>query len=115
MIVPMPPSRRRTGYQPVVEIASALADGLGKPINVTAVSKTKETPELKNVFDYQERLRLLQDAFQVNVESISGRALLLVDDLFRSGATATAVTGAFLKGHARSVYLLAITKTRTRT
>jgi hypoxanthine phosphoribosyltransferase len=55
------------------------------------VSKIKDTPELKDVFDYQERIQLLQGAFNVDRDTVGGKRILLVDDLYRSGATATVV------------------------
>lgn len=115
MIVAVPPSRNRTGSQPVQEIVKAIARELGKPFNFTVVKKLKATPELKDVADYDERLRLLEGAFKVDVEKARARSILLIDDLYRSGATAASVTEALLKGGAQAVRFLAMTKTRTRT
>lgn len=61
-IVPVPPSRKRT-YQPVIEIAKAIGERLATPVNETAVTKIRDTPELKDVFDYGERIKLLEGAF----------------------------------------------------
>jgi len=66
LIVPVPPSRKRASYQPVVEIATAIGARIPMPVNVAALTKIKDTPELKNVFDYNERIRLLQNAFGVD-------------------------------------------------
>jgi competence protein ComFC len=114
LIVPVPPSRKRT-YQPVVEIATAIGTRLSKAVNAAAVKKIAETPELKNVFDYQERLKLLQGVFEVDGNVVAGKRILLVDDLYRSGATATVVAQALLSLKAAAVHMLAMTKTRTRT
>jgi predicted amidophosphoribosyltransferase len=114
LIVPVPPSRKRT-YQPVVEIATAISRRLSKPVNTAAVNKIKETPELKDVYDYQHRIELLQGAFAVDRGAVHGRPVLLIDDLYRSGATATVMTQDLLAGGAAAVYLIAMTKTRTRT
>ena len=114
LIVPVPPSRKRADYQPVVEIATAIGARLAKPVEMAAVRKVKETPELKNVFGYQERLKLLEGAFKANAEAVAGKRILLVDDLYRSGATATLVAQELLVGGAASVFMLAMTKTRTR-
>lgn len=70
---------------------------------------------MKDVFDYQQRLTLLEGAFQVNRDAVGGQRILLVDDLYRSGATATVVARDLLAGGAPAVYLLTMTKTRTRT
>jgi predicted amidophosphoribosyltransferase len=103
------------GYQPVVEIAKAIGMRLTKPVNLTAVKKIKDTPELKNIFDYEERSKLLQGAFKIDSDAVGGKRILLIDDLYRSGATTTVVTQALLGSGAAAVYMLAITKTRTRT
>jgi hypothetical protein len=87
-------------------------DSFGNPQFDT---KRSELGELKNVFDYQERLTLLQGAFEVDGNAVAGRCILLVDDLYRSGATATVVAQALLSGNAAAVHMLAMTKTRTRT
>ena len=113
-IVPMPPSQIRY-YQPVMEIARNIGSRLSKPVSMTAVIKTTNTQPLKNVFDYQERITLLTGAFQVDTDAVFEKRILLIDDLYRSGATATVVAQELLTGGAEAVYLLAITKTRTRT
>jgi len=55
-----------------------------------------------------ERLRSTRGA-------VPNKQILLVDDLYRSGATATLVAKALLGAGAQAVYMLAMTKTRTRT
>ena len=97
-----------------MEIAKAIGARLSKPVDMTAVNKIKDTPELKNVFDYQQRSKLLQGAFNVERDAVDGKRILLVDDLYRSGATATVVAQDLLAGGAAAVYMLAMTKTRTR-
>ena len=113
-IVPVPPSRKRA-YQPVVEIAKAIGRLLSVPVDLAAIVKAKDTPELKNVFDFKERTTALQGAFKVNEKAVRGKRILLVDDLYRSGATASIVATALIAGGATTVYMLAMTKTRTRT
>jgi predicted amidophosphoribosyltransferase len=115
LIVPMPPSRKRAAYQPVPEIATAIGVRLSKPVDADLVSKVKDTPQLKDVFDYRERVKLLQDAFKVDTGAVRDKRILLIDDLYRSGATANVVTQNLLASGAAAVYMLAMTKTRIRT
>lgn len=61
----------------------------------------KEIPELKNVYDPEERKRLLKGAFEANPDAISGQRTLLVDDLYRSGATMNEITEVLLASGAR--------------
>jgi len=79
-----------------------------------AVAKTKETPQLKDVFGYDERKTLLDGVFSFDRRVIEGRRLLLVDDLYRSGATAGVVAQGLIDAGAAAVYFLAITKTRAK-
>lgn len=112
-VVPVPPSRPRA-FQPVVEIATAVGARLAKPVLMDVVSKVKETPELKNVFDFKERQKLLEGAFVVDQKLAQSKRLLLIDDLYRSGATAAIVAKELVGAGASAVYFLAMTKTRTR-
>lgn len=112
-VVPIPPSRRRA-FQPVVEIAKTLGTRLSKPVLPNAVRKVRETPELKDVFDYGERQKLLGGRCFGGRKAIEGQQLLVVDDLYRSGATASVVVQSLVDTGAEAVYFLALTKTRTR-
>ena len=115
MIVPVPPSKKDRPSQPVLTIATALGARLGLPVNASAVSLARETPELKNVYEYDARLRLLAGAHAVEASEVAERRILVVDDLFRSGATMNAVTTALYEAGATDVFALAITRTRSRT
>jgi predicted amidophosphoribosyltransferase len=112
-IVPMPPSSVRK-VQPVLQIANALGKKLGVPVLENCVSKTKKTPQLKDVYNYEERTKLLEGAFTVNRDQSAGKSLLLFDDLYRSGATMNAVSRELAKtGEAKEVFVLALTHTRS--
>jgi len=99
----------------VVEIAKAIGRLLSVPVDVSAIVKAKDTPELKNVFDFKERTTALQGAFKVNEKAVRGKCILLVDDLYRSGATVSIVAKGLVAAGATTVHMLAMTKTRTRT
>lgn len=112
LIVPMPPSTVRNP-QPVAEIARELGRELNKPLVADAIRKIRETPGLKGVQDPEERRELLDRAFEVDRAQVNGKGLLLIDDLYRSGATANAVTVALIGAGASRVYFLAATRTRS--
>jgi predicted amidophosphoribosyltransferase len=114
VILPVPPSKKRT-FQPVIEIAEGISSALKIPLFKDFLRKTKETPELKNVYEYHKRLELLKDTFIVKDLSLKGKNVLLFDDLYRSGATINEITRVLQeKGMVSKVYVLAITKTRSR-
>ncbi len=112
-LVPMPPSHVRSA-QPVLQIANALGKKLGVPVLENCVLKTKKTPQLKDVYNYEERTKLLEGAFTVSRDQCAGKNLLLFDDLYRSGATMNAVAQELTKtGAAKEVFVLALTHTRS--
>ena len=112
-IVPVPPSNVARKSQPVIAVASGLAEHLRIPLCTTCLAKTKRTPELKDVFEYDKRMDALNDAFTVQPVRTSGKNLLLFDDLYRSGATVSAITELLKsQGKAKAVYLLTLTETR---
>ena len=113
VIVPIPPSTARA-VQPVVTIADELGKKLNKAVGADVIRKVRETPGLKDIHDPEERRELLDGAFEADRARVNGKGVLLVDDLYRSGATANAVTLALLGAGASRVYLLAATRTRSR-
>jgi predicted amidophosphoribosyltransferase len=113
VIIPMPSSKTRT-VQPVVEIARELGKRLKKPVLASGIRKVRETPGLKDVYDREERRELLEGAFEVRKGQVKGKGILLVDDLYRSGATANSVTLALMGGGAARVYFVAATRTRAK-
>ena len=111
-IVTVPATRVRRS-QPVVELATGLGKNLELPVLDGFVQNVKNTKELKNVFDYNERIRLLEGAYKVRDQSLGGKSVLLFDDLYRSGATLNAVTKILYdQGKCSTVYALALTRTR---
>ncbi len=114
-IIPVPASNTVRKNQPVLEIATAVSALAGMRLCPECISKVKKTDELKNVFDFQKRSAILKQAFVPDRALTEGRRLLLFDDLFRSGATATAVTESLIcAGGASAVFLLTLTRTRSR-
>lgn len=112
IIVPVPPSSPRD-LQPVSVLGNALSQLLNIPM-VDCVRKTRDTPQLKNVYDLDERLRLLDGLHAVDASVTSGRKILLFDDLYRSGATMNSITTLLYdQGNASDVFALTITRTRS--
>lgn len=114
-IIPVPPSDISRKYQPVVEIAQQMGKSLEIHVFPHAVRKIESTPQLKNVATQQERYDILKDAFEVVESSIQGKIVLVLDDLYRSGATLRAITDVLYKqGKVSKVKVLALTMTKRR-
>lgn len=113
LVVPVPPSTQRA-VPPVLLVAQAIAKMGNKPC-IDCVKTTREpTKQLKNVTDLEERKKLLDGFYTVDPNITKGKRILLLDDLYRSGATMNAITETLLgQGEAASVVALAITCTRS--
>jgi predicted amidophosphoribosyltransferase len=114
-IVPIPASKKRT-FQPVLEIAKALGERRGVKVVDGLLLKREGFTELKNIKDPEKRRLLLEQAFYVSGAcSLSEQNVLLIDDLFRSGATLSAATKVlYEEAGAANVSVLTMTKTRTK-
>lgn len=111
VIVPAPPTRSRP-VQPLHQIADELAKRFRVPV-VHAVSKNAAgAAELKNLREYHERQAVLEGALTVDARHITGKRVLLLDDLIRSGATLSAVARALSEAGAATVFAFALTRTR---
>ena len=62
-----------------------VADRLRVEYCPDCVKRSREVPQLKDVFDYDERWKLLEGLHEVVRTKLEGRKVLLFDDLFRSG------------------------------
>jgi len=112
LLVPVPPSGMRA-VQPVTLLGAAIAGRIGVLVS-DGVTRTRDAPQLKSVYDLDERSHILEGLHAADPSHFAGRRVLLFDDLFRSGATMNAITGALLEqGRASDVFALTITRTRS--
>ena len=115
VIIPVPPSNTARKAQPVFLLADAMGKRLKLGLQYDAVTKIRKTPQLKNVYDYAERAKVLEGAFRADSAIIKGQSILLFDDLYRSGATMNAVAKVLSsEGQAAAIHALALTRTRRR-
>jgi len=113
-IVCVPPSRKGRKFQLVPPIAIGIGRVLGIDVCVDTIVKVKDTPELKNIFDFEERMRILKNGFQIRDPVVAGNSILLFDDLYRSGATLNTVSSLLQReGKVKNVYVLTLTMTRS--
>lgn len=111
-IVPVPFSRPRA-VQPVPIVAAAIGQRLDIPV-ADCVKRIKEVAQLKDIYDLDERSKLLEGAHVIDKAAVEGRKILLFDDLYRSGATMNAITTLLYdEGGALDVIALSITRTRS--
>jgi len=91
-IVPVPlhkKRRRKRGYNQVELIGEVLSSRTGIPMKTHCLIKTVNTPPQVGL-SYQERQRNVRGYFDVvNPADLSGKRILLIDDVLTTGATVT--------------------------
>lgn len=113
VIIPVPVSRsrvRKRGYNQAALMAKHLARLWGVPMDERILIRTKETPLLRSL-NPAERMLALEDAFEAMKQGagkLVGKTILLVDDIYTTGATADACSKALLEAGAKEVYLLTL-------
>ncbi|MBM3181863.1 MAG: RecQ family ATP-dependent DNA helicase [Chloroflexi bacterium] len=107
-ILPVPSSAERN-VNPVHAFCEALAAKIKIPMQ-TLVIKTRQTQPQKEMKTLAQKRANVAGAFALRGE-IKGRRILLIDDLFDSGATLDEITRLLLKHGASRVNVLTLTRT----
>jgi len=111
VLVPVPLHRWRLwkrGYNQAALLASALARADGLEFAPDLLRRTRATPPLKGL-GRRERALTVRGAFRVTERGkgvLAGRPVILIDDVFTSGATAGACARALKRAGAASVVIL---------
>ena len=111
LLVPVPLHRWRIwtrGYNQSALIAAALSRRTGLPLAPDLLRRVKATPPLRGM-GRRERAETVRGAFRVSPagkEAVRGRHLILVDDVYTSGATAGACAKALKRAGAAEVEVL---------
>lgn len=109
-VVPVPSyNRKNTRLSELVE-KFALMEGL--PFKPELLKKTRSTKKQHDI-PYEERLVNLAGAFEAD-SSVSGKVILLVDDIRTTGSTVSECSKAFLEKGAKEVLVLTVFSTRLK-
>ena len=113
VIVPVPLHRWRLlkrAYNQSALLANALGRVAGKPVAVDALVRIKATPT-QGGLDRQARRRNVAKAFaSASPVKIAGKRVLLVDDVYTTGATVEACTDVLLNAGAQAVDVLVLAR-----
>ena len=114
VIVPVPSHRLRLwqrGFNQAAEIARQISKQSGRPLAVDALDRIKPTPSTKGL-NRQARIKNVQGAFKVaRSQAVTGRAVILIDDVMTTGATVSACAAKLAKAGARQVEVLTYART----
>ena len=110
--VPLHPERlRERGFNQAAELGRTVARAARLPFDEWSLARTLYTERHRAMMDERARRESVRDAFYVaRPRLIKGESVLLVDDVFTTGATVSACAGALLAAGARYVYVLTVAR-----
>jgi competence protein ComFC len=111
IIVPVPLHIHRLktrGYNQAELLANSMATRLESPLESGAVERQIETRSQVGL-NAEERKANMQQAFRAEPQLVSGKTVLLVDDVYTTGATLEACARAVLEAGATAVFGLTVT------
>ncbi len=107
LLVPVPLHRWRLwarGYNQALEIARHIGRARGLPVAADALTRVRATPPLKGL-GAKARARTMRGVFRAT-RRFDGRHVVLVDDVYTSGATANACARAARRAGAARISVL---------
>ncbi len=110
--VPLHPKRLRwRGFNQAVILAREVSRLYQVPIDPFILVRSRETPPQTQLRE-EERRKNVRHAFTVNPERpVQGKTLLLVDDVYTSGATVNECCRTLIRAEAKAVYVLTLART----
>jgi ComF family protein len=114
LIVPAPLQRERErerGFNQAAMLGRALASLSGLPCDEWSLVRVTHTERHRAGMDARARRETVTDAFRVaRPRLIEGARVLLVDDVFTTGATASACAAALRAAGASEIYVLTVAR-----
>jgi ComF family protein len=113
-IVPVPLHKEREqarGFNQAGVIGRALSAAVSLPIDEISLKRTEHTTRHRAGMDARDRRESVENAFAISYPAlIAGERILLIDDVFTSGATVSACAKVLLEAGAADVFVLTIAR-----
>lgn len=113
-IIPVPlhaNRKRERGFNQATVIAEALSKHLQLPCDEATLSRSVASEKYRAGLDPQGRRDTVTGVFEVRYPKlVAGESVLLVDDVFTTGATVSCCAEALLASGARNVFVLTIAR-----
>ncbi|MDR0943324.1 MAG: ComF family protein [Ruminococcus sp.] len=112
IIVPVPIGKKRLrkrGYNQAEVIAKYFSDLKNIPVEKNALIRVLETVQHK--LTQKERIKNAEDSYQIGKTQVSGKRILLVDDVYTTGATSLVCKNMLLSAGASHVTIAVCAKT----
>lgn len=114
LIIPVPLSQKRLserGFNQAELLAQRLAEQTGLTFDKTSLRRKLHIEKRRAGMDRKSRLESVKNAFEVvSPRLIEGKKILLIDDVFTSGATVSNCAKALKKSDAEKVYVLTVAR-----
>ena len=109
------PSARRRNYETACELARVAAKALRIRCLPRVIARTREMAAQKDLWRWEDKRRNVEGAFRVRrADLVRGKKVLLVDDVYDSGATLEECWRVLSEAGAGEVAVITVTKTRYR-
>ncbi|MGB8646524.1 MAG: HRDC domain-containing protein, partial [Anaerolineae bacterium] len=108
-VIPIPPSTARL-FDPVTALAEATGKRLEIPVLRGVLLKKRATRPQKEMTSLAQKRMNVAGAFALEGD-VKNKCVLLVDDLFDSGATLCEAARVLMRGGARGIVVLTLTRT----
>lgn len=116
MIIPVPlhdERRRVRGFNQAEVVADALSKACQLPVNTATLLRTVHTERHRAGMDAKARRDSVANAFAViHPRVVEAERILLVDDVFTTGATSSSAAGALKEAGASEVFVLTLARAR---
>ncbi|HXL99201.1 MAG TPA: ComF family protein, partial [Rhizomicrobium sp.] len=116
ILVPVPLHRRRLWsrrFNQSALMAQRLAKLTGKPADPLVLERIRPTPSQGEMPSAKARRRNVRGAFRIapkRADAVRGRTVLLIDDVFTTGATVSACARTLKRAGARKVLVLTLAR-----
>lgn len=113
VIIPIPIHRKRErtrGYNQSALMAERLSDLWGVPADTKSFVRVKNTPFLRSLSPAERQARM-EGAFELagrGAERVKGKRVLMVDDIYTTGATADAFAETLTEAGAEGAWLITL-------
>ena len=110
LLIPVPCSKKRVmkrGYDQAAVLADHLSERTGIPVQKGLLVRVSDTRALRGM-SASERHKNLKKAFHVYGNGVRLKSIMLIDDIYTTGATIDACAGALLEAGAKEVSFLTL-------
>lgn len=112
LIVPVPSTSKDRDYDPITLIAQVMSERTGIAVARNVLVKTRVTPPQKQLVNLTQKKLNVKNAFKITErEKIHRKTIILLDDLYDSGATLNECSRLLRNAGAEKVLAFALTRT----